>query len=189
MRRVCVFCGSGTGVRPTYKSGMKLLARALFDRGLGLVYGGGNVGLMGIVADEMLALGGEVIGVIPESLLRSEVAHKDLSQLHVVTGMHERKAMMADYADAFIAAPGGIGTLEELFEIWTWGQLGIHTKPLGFFDIEDYYAPLHDFLDHMVTEGFVRERHRTMVVMEKDPEKLLNLLAAFEHPGSIFTTP
>ena len=189
MRRVCVFCGSANGVRPAYVTQMEMLARALVDRGLGLVYGGGNVGLMKVIADSVCALGGEVIGIIPESLLKAEVAHKNLSQLHVVNGMHERKAMMAEYSDAFIAAPGGIGTLEELFEIWTWGQLGFHSKPLGCYDIENYYAPLQAFLDHMVTEGFVRNRHRNMVVVNNDPVALLDQLASFEHPGSVFSAP
>lgn len=189
MKRVCVFCGSTVGIRPAYVTQMELLARALVNRGLGLVYGGGNIGLMRVIADAVLELGGDVIGIIPESLLQAEVAHKDLTQLHVVGGMHERKAMMAEYSDAFIAAPGGIGTLEELFEIWTWGQLGFHSKPLGFFDIENYYSRLQSFLDHMVAEGFVRERHRTMMITDDDPFRLLDQLSRFEHPGSVFSAP
>lgn len=187
MRRVCVFCGSGTGVRPAYADRVKLLAKTIVARNIGLVFGGGNIGLMSILAKSALAEGGEVIGVIPESLLMAEVAFKGLTQLHVVDGMHERKAMMAEYSDAFIAAPGGLGTLEELFEIWTWGQLGLHTKPLGFFDVENYYAPLLGFLDHMVDEGFLSRRHRDMAVIDSDPALLLDRLKAFEHPGSVFS--
>ena len=189
MRRVCVFCGSGMGVKQAYTDQMTVLAKTIVGRGLELVFGGGNVGLMGVLAKAVLAEGGKAIGIIPESLLLAEVAFQGLSELHVVDGMHERKAMMAEYSDAFIAAPGGIGTLEELFEIWTWGQLGFHSKPLGFFDIADYYAPLHDFLDHMVDEGFLLPRHRTMAVIEKDPGMLLDLLQSFQHPGSVFTAP
>jgi len=189
MRRVCVFCGSATGLNPAYETGMKDLAAALVQRNLGLIYGGGNIGLMGAIADAVLDLGGEVIGVIPESLVRSEIAHPNLHQLHVVAGMHERKALMAELADAFIAAPGGIGTLEELFEVWTWGQLGLHTKPLGFYDVENYYSPLMEFLDHVHTQGFVRERHRKMAVIHSDPIRLLDQLANFEHPGSVFSEP
>ena len=189
MRRVCVFCGSSKGVRPSYVLQMEQLALALVGRGLELVYGGGNIGLMGIVADTVLANGGKVIGIIPQSLLDAEVAHPDLTELHVVKDMHERKAMMAEYSDAFVAAPGGIGTLEEMFEIWTWGQLGLHTKPLGFYDIDGYFTPLLSFLDHMVDQGFVHDRHRQMAIRETDPAQLLDQLKDFKYPGSIFSAP
>ena len=189
MRRVCVFCGSSFGTKPDYAASAEALGRLIAQSGLGLVYGGGNVGLMGVLADAMLELGGEVTGIIPETLVKAEVAHQTLTQLHVVKSMHERKAMMADLSDAFIAAPGGIGTLEELFEIWTWGQLGLHHKPLGFYDVEQYYSPLMDFLDHAHAEGFLRAPHRKMVILNADPLDLLDELACFQHPGSIFSVP
>ena len=183
MRRICVFCGSSKGTKPAYAEAARAMGTLIAQRGLGLVYGGGEVGLMGIVANAALAAGGEVIGVIPEALMRMEVGHPRLTELHVVATMHERKAMMADLSDGFIAMPGGIGTLEELFEIWTWGQLGIHPKPLGFLDVAGYYQPLHAFLDHTVTEGFVKEHHRAMTAVETDPATLLDRLAAYVAPN------
>ena len=182
MRRICVFCGSSMGNRPAYAEVAAALGRMVAERGLGLVYGGGNVGLMGIMADAALQAGGEVIGIIPEALLKLEVGHLDLTQLHVVGSMHERKAMMAEMADAFVALPGGIGTMEELFEVWTWGQLGMHPKPLGFLDVAGYYDHLHAFLDHMVAEGFLRDRHRMMVAVEQNPATLLDRFAAYTPP-------
>ena len=186
MRRVCVFCGSSAGSNPEYATHMTLLGKTLAERGLDLVYGGGSIGLMGVVADAVLAHGGKVIGVIPESIARVEVAHNRLTELMVVKDMHERKATMAQLSDGFIAAPGGIGTLEELFEIWTWAQLGLHHKPLGFFDVQDYYRPLHGFLDHMVQQGFVHHQHRNMAVVTDNPHHLLDQMTDFEHPGTIF---
>jgi len=185
MRRICVFCGSSMGTRPAYAEAARAMGTLIARRGLGLVYGGGEVGLMGIVANAALAAGGEVIGVIPEALMRMEVGHPRLTELHVVATMHERKAMMAELSDGFIAMPGGIGTLEELFEIWTWGQLGIHPKPLGFLDVAGYYQTLHTFLDHMVTEGFVKDRHRAMTAVETDPAALLDRLAAYVPPNVV----
>lgn len=182
MKRVCVFCGSSMGTRPEYAAAAEALGRMLAERGLGLVYGGGNVGLMGVAANAALAAGGEVFGVIPEALMRMEVGHLDLTELHVVASMHERKARMADMADAFIALPGGIGTLEELFEVWTWGQLGLHPKPLGILDVAGYYRHLHAFLDHALAEGFLKERHRAMVAVEADPAALLARLGAYTPP-------
>ena len=182
MKRICVFCGSSMGNRPAYAEAAAALGRLLAGRGLGLVYGGGNVGLMGVMADAALAAGGEVIGVIPEALMKWEVGHLDLTQLHVVGSMHERKARMAELADAFIALPGGIGTMEELFEVWTWAQLGLHPKPLGFLDAEGYYNHLHAFLDHMAAEGFLRDRHRAMVAVDDDPARLLDAFAAYAPP-------
>ncbi len=182
MKRICVFCGSSMGNRPAYAQAAAALGRLLAGRGLGLVYGGGNVGLMGEMADAALAAGGEVIGVIPEALMQWEVGHLDLTQLHVVGSMHERKARMADLADAFIALPGGIGTMEELFEVWTWAQLGLHPKPLGFLDAEGYYDHLHAFLDHMAAEGFLRDRHRAMVAVDSDPARLLDAFARYAPP-------
>lgn len=183
MRRICVFCGSSKGTKPAYAEAARAMGTLIAQRGMGLVYGGGEVGLMGIVANAALAAGGEVIGVIPDALMRMEVGHPRLTELHVVATMHERKAMMAELSDGFIAMPGGIGTLEELFEIWTWGQLGIHPKPLGFLDVAGYYQPLHAFLDHTVTEGFVKEHHRAMTAVETDPATLLDRLAAYVPPN------
>lgn len=185
MRRVCVFCGSSSGARPAYAEAARATGRLIARRGLGLVYGGGEVGLMGILANAALEAGGEVIGIIPEALMRMEVGHPNLTALHVVATMHERKAMMAELSDGFIALPGGIGTLEELFEVWTWGQLGIHPKPLGFLDVAGYYDHLHTFLDHSVAEGFLKDRHRAMTAVESDPATLLDRLAAYQPPDTV----
>lgn len=186
MKNVCVFCGSSMGAKPSYAQAAESLGRLLGERGLGLVYGGGDVGLMGVLARAALAAGGTVVGVIPEALQKMEgVGHLELTALHVVASMHERKAMMADLADAFIALPGGIGTLEELFEIWTWGQLGLHPKPLGFLDVDGYYHHLHAFLDHALAEGFLRERHRAMAAVESEPAVLLARLGAYEPPAVV----
>ena len=155
------------------------LGRHLAERGLTLVYGGGAVGLMGTVADAALAAGGEVIGIIPQSLQEAEIGHKGLTRLEVVDGMHARKARMAELADAFIALPGGLGTLEELFEVWTWGQLGYHAKPLGLLEVNGFYDPLLTFLDHLVDERFVRAEHRGMLQRGASPEALLDSLAAW----------
>jgi uncharacterized protein (TIGR00730 family) len=182
MKRICVFCGSSAGARPEYAEAARALGTLLARRGLGLVYGGGNVGLMGIVADAAMTAGGEVTGIIPDALLKMEVGHRDITTLHVVGSMHERKAMMAELSDAFIALPGGIGTLEELFEVWTWGQLGLHPKPLGFLDVAGYYTHLHTFLDHAAAEGFLKQRHRNMAAVEADPAVLLARLAAYQPP-------
>ena len=182
MRRVCIFCGSYSGVRAEYAGAARAMAAALVRSGLELVYGGGRVGLMGIVADEVLRLGGAAVGVIPRALREREVGHDGLTEMHVVETMHERKAMMADLADAFVALPGGLGTIEEIFEIWTWAQLGMHEKPIGFLDIGGYYAPLAAFLDHAVREGFIRPTMRNVVVFESDPEALLRRFAAYEPP-------
>lgn len=182
MRRVCVFCGSYSGVRPGYAAAARLTAEVLVEAGLELVYGGGRVGLMGIVADEVLRLGGSAVGVIPRALKAREVGHDGLTELHVVDTMHARKAMMADLADAFIALPGGLGTMEEIFEIWTWSQLGMHHKPCGFLDVEGYYAPLAVFLDHATREGFIRPQIRAAAMFERDPGALLRRFAAYEAP-------
>ncbi|EPY03102.1 TIGR00730 family Rossman fold protein [Magnetospirillum fulvum] len=186
MRRVCVFCGSSFGARPAYTEAARALGRLLVDRELELVYGGGNVGLMGVIADEVLAAGGRAIGVIPDSMVTREVAHTGLTELHVVDSMHARKALMAELSDGFIAMPGGIGTLDELFEVWTWSQIGIHAKPLGFLDVEGYYTHLQVFLDHVAAEGFMRARHRTMVAVEADPVGLLSAMGGFEAPETIW---
>jgi len=185
MRRICVFCGSSLGNWPEYAKSAAELGRLIASQGLELVYGGGNVGLMGVVADAALAAGGKVIGVIPEALMQWELGHPALSELRVVASMHERKAMMADLADGFIALPGGIGTLEELFEIWTWAQLGLHSKPLGILDSAGYYDHLHHFLDRMTTDGFVKSRHRDMVAVESDPARLLTRMRGYTPPATI----
>ncbi|MGA6163958.1 TIGR00730 family Rossman fold protein [Amycolatopsis magusensis] len=181
MKRVCVFCGSSPGNSPVYAEQAAALGKLLAERGIGLVYGGASVGTMGVVADAALAAGGEVIGVIPGHLMSAEVGHHGLTELHVVDTMHERKALMAELSDGFLALPGGAGTLEELFEVWTWAQLGLHAKPLGLVDVAGYFQPLRKFVDHMVDEGFLRPQHREMVTVDADP---LVLLAAFDaHNG------
>ncbi|WP_342243732.1 LOG family protein [Pseudomonas sp. OTU5201] len=179
LRSICVFCGASPGAKPIYREAAALLGHTLAERGITLVYGGGAVGLMGTVADAALAAGGEVIGVIPQSLMDAEIGHKSLTRLEVVDGMHARKARMAELSDAFIALPGGLGTLEELFEIWTWGQLGYHSKPLGLLEVNSFYDKLTDFLDHLVEERFVRDQHRGMLQVGGHPETLLDRLEAW----------
>ena len=176
LRSICVFCGASTGHDPIYREAAENLGRALAERGIRLVYGGGAVGLMGVVADAAMAAGGEVIGIIPQSLKDAEVGHTGLTRLEVVDGMHARKARMAELSDAFIALPGGLGTLEELFEVWTWGQLGYHGKPLGLLDTNQFYSKLSHFLDHLVDEGFVKAPHRGMLQRSDSPEALLKIL-------------
>ncbi|MFL5467077.1 MAG: TIGR00730 family Rossman fold protein [Gemmatimonadaceae bacterium] len=182
MRRLAIFCGSNSGSRPEYVEGAKSLARLLSARGIGIVYGGSSVGLMAALADAMLDEMGDVIGVIPRMLVEREVANKTLTDLRIVDSMHARKAMMAELADGFVALPGGIGTLEEFFEIWTWGQLGMHEKPCGLLNIAGYFDPLLAFLDRAVEEKFVRDTHRAMVVVESDPRALLARFEAYEPP-------
>jgi uncharacterized protein (TIGR00730 family) len=179
MKRVCVFCGSSAGLRADYTQAAEALAAAMTQRRLGLVYGGGNVGLMGKIADAMLKSGGEVIGVIPQSLVAREVAHRGLTELRVVDTMHQRKAMMSELSDAFIAMPGGFGTLEEFFEILTWSQLGLHRKPSGLLNVSGYYDRLLGMLDHAVTERFVRPSHRELAIADTDADRLLQRLADF----------
>ena len=182
MNRICVFCGSSDGARPEYAAGARALAAALTSRKIGLVYGGSNVGLMKIIADEMMQSGSEVIGVIPESLVRWEVAHENLTQLHIVSSMHERKALMADLSDGFIALPGGFGTFEEFCEIITWAQLGIHRKPCGLLNVAGYYDALLAMFDHATREQFVRPQYRRMVLEADAPNRLLDLMTAYEPP-------
>jgi uncharacterized protein (TIGR00730 family) len=177
MKRVCVFCGSSPGARPEYLAMARALGTTLARRGLGLVYGGASVGLMGAVADAALAAGGEVIGVLPKSLQAREIAHLKLTELHVVDSMHTRKAMMAERADAFIALPGGLGTMEELFEVLTWRLLGLHRKPAGLLDVAGYYSRLTSFLEHTIAEGFLRTDQLALHVAS-EPDALLDLLAA-----------
>lgn len=180
--RVCVFCGSNVGRRPEYAAAARAVGGLLAAEGLTLVYGGGSVGLMGIVADSVLAAGGRAVGVIPHSLQMKEVGHNSLSELHVVDTMHERKARMADLSDAFIALPGGLGTFEEIFEVFTWAILGIHAKPCGFLNIAGYYDPLIRFLDGSVSEGFVRREHREMILTSSDPAELLAAMRRYRSP-------
>lgn len=182
MKRVCVFCGSNPGRSPAYREAAVALGETLAARGLGLVYGGASVGLMAVVADTVLAKGGEVVGVIPQMLVDKEIAHPGLTENHVVPSMHARKAKMADLSDAFVALPGGVGTLEELFEIWTWAQLGSHTKPVGVLDVNGFYAKMHAFLDHVVAEGFLREGHRGMLLSADDPGTLIDAFATYRPP-------
>jgi uncharacterized protein (TIGR00730 family) len=185
IKSVCVYCGSNFGTDPIYTEAAKAMGRTLAERGLRLVYGGGQVGLMGVVADACIDAGGEVTGVIPDFLHHKEIAHPRVQDMHIVTSMHERKLMMADNADAFIAMPGGLGTLEELFEVWTWSQLGRHKKPVGLLNMKGYWDKLTGFLDHMREEGFVEGRHRDMLVQGETPDAVLAALEAYEFPGMI----
>lgn len=174
--RICVYCGSRHGARPAYAQAATALGQAIAARGWGLVYGGGNVGLMGTVADAVLAGGGKVLGVIPQSLMDREVGHRGLSELVVVQTMHERKQRMAEAADAFIALPGGIGTLEELYEVWTWRHLGYHAKPVGLLDVDGYYGHLLTFMRHAQAEGFLYPGQADMLQVSADPVALLDRL-------------
>lgn len=187
--RVTVFCGSVAGHDLRYAEGARALGRALVRRGLGLVTGGGRVGLMGVVVDAVLEAGGEAIGVIPRLLATREIAHDGMTHLHVVETMHERKALMATLGGAFVAMPGGMGTLEELFEALTWAQLGIHRKPVGVLDVGGFWTPLERFLDHQVAEGFLRPNHRAILVGDADPDALLDLLERGLPPGSALSAP
>jgi hypothetical protein len=182
VRRVCVFCGSSPGRDPRYAEAAAALARGLSARGLGVVFGGGSVGLMGVLADHALAAGVPVTGVIPHGLAARELAHRGVADMRVVATMHARKALMAELADGFVALPGGIGTFEELFEIVTWGQLGIHRKPVGVLNVAGYYDPLVALLDHAVAEGFVTAENRRGVIVDPSPERLLDRMAAHEPP-------
>ena len=179
MQRICVFSGSNPGIRPEYQQAARSLAQEIVARGLGVVYGGASVGLMGVMADTVLAGGGEIIGVIPRGLFRQEITHKGLTQLHEVASMHERKALMADLADGFIALPGGFGTFDELFEIITWAQLGLHSKPIGLLNVADYFAPLLALVVHASTEGFIPAAHQTLLMLEENPVNLLDRFAAY----------
>ena len=174
MKRICIFTGSRYGKSPEYAAVAVRLGRELVARGCGLVYGGGNVGLMNAIADTVLDSGGEVIGVIPNSLVSREVAHRGLTELRVVQSMHERKAVMAELSDGFIAMPGGIGTMEEIFEVLSWAQLGLHDKPCGLLNAAGYYDPLIQFLDHAVSADFIKPQHRALMIVEERPAALLD---------------
>jgi uncharacterized protein (TIGR00730 family) len=182
MTRICVFCGSSIGFRPNFAEAARDLGRALLQRRLGLVYGGGNVGLMGTIADAVIKGGGEVIGVIPEALVERELAHGGVAELVVVRSMHERKAKMAELSDAFIAMPGGYGTFEEFCEIITWAQLGLHRKPCAILNIDGFYDPLLSLFDRAVAEGFLRPANRLIVLQDTNPHRLLDTLANYTPP-------
>lgn len=182
MNRVCVFCGSSIGGNKAYRDAAEALGQLLARRNIGLVYGGGNVGLMGVIADAVMAAGGDVIGVIPHALNAREIAHTKVTELRVVDSMHTRKAMMADLSDAFIAMPGGVGTFEEFFEAVTWTQLGLHRKPCGLLNVAGFYTPLAAFIDQAVSEGFIKPVHRASIVVDDNPERLLNTLERVHLP-------
>ena len=182
MRAVCVFCGSNPGARPDYLEAAGRTGRTIARAGLTLVYGGASVGCMGAVADAALEQGGRVVGVIPQSLIDKEIAHTGLTENHVTTSMHERKAKMAELSDGFIALPGGAGTMEEMFEVWTWGQLGLHAKPLALLDVAGFFEPLVAFLDHQRAEAFMQPAHREMLLVDRDPAALLDRMAAYQPP-------
>jgi uncharacterized protein (TIGR00730 family) len=179
---ICVFCGSNVGGKAAYADAAREIGSLLARRGLRLVYGGGNVGLMGELADAAMGAGGTVVGVVPDHLERKEVAHRGVTELRVVDSMHTRKALFEELSDGFIALPGGLGTYEELFEILTWGQLGLHTKPIGLLDVEGFYAPLRAFLEHAIEEGFVREEHYSMLLIDTAAENLLERMADWAPP-------
>jgi len=180
---ICVYCGSSPGRIEAYGSAGCALAKSLVSRNIRLVYGGAGIGIMGMVADQVLKLGGQAIGVIPKALAHKEVAHKNLTELYVTQSMHERKMLMAELSDGFIALPGGIGTLEELFEIWTWAQLGFHNKPCGLLNVEGYYDSLIGFLDHVFAEQFVKKDHHAMLIVETNPDALLDHYINYQPPA------
>jgi uncharacterized protein (TIGR00730 family) len=182
LHRVCVFCGSQAGRRAAYAEAARTFGRLLAERGIGLVYGGGRVGMMGVLADSVLARGGEVIGVIPQALVARELAHTSVTDLRVVASMHERKALMAELSDAFVALPGGFGTLEEFCEATTWTQLGLHQKPCGVLNVEGFFDMLLGLFDHAAAEGFIHQEHRAIVVVESDSGRLLDRLAGYCPP-------
>jgi len=182
IKTICVYCGSSPGKNPAFLRAAESLAKTLCERGIGLVYGGAAVGVMGAVADAVLSRGGEVIGVIPHNLATKEVAHAGLSELLVVASMHERKARMEELSDGFIALPGGWGTFEEIFEMLTWAQLGMHQKPCGLLNVAGYYDHLFTFLEHAVAENFVRSEHQPMIIMEQDPVSLLDRFRDYTAP-------
>lgn len=184
LKNVCVFCGARTGDDPAHGAAAQALGELLGSGGRRLIYGGGGIGMMGLVADATLRAGGEVIGVIPEHLATREVAHAGLTELRVVGSMHERKQLMASLADGFVVLPGGLGTLEEFFEIWTWGQLGLHRKPYGLLNVNGYFGHLLAFLDHTVAAGFVRQEHRDLVLVDDAPARLLQRLDDHRPPAA-----
>lgn len=187
--RITVFTGSRHGNSDTYLHAVEAFAKTLADHGYGVVFGGGNVGLMGVLADTVLASGGQVWGVMPESLTTAEVPHPDLTHLEIVPNMHVRKERMADLGDAFVALPGGAGTLEELFEAWTWQQLGIHTKPVALYNVAGFWDPLIDMIDHMAGQGFMRRQFTDALIVESEPEALLAALTTWQRPKHLWKDP
>ena len=179
MNRVCVFCGSSKGIHPSYQEAAQELARVLVQQRLDLIYGGGGIGLMGILADTVLSLGGKVYGVITDALMAREVAHLQLTELAVVSTMHERKARMSSMADGYIALPGGFGTFEELFEVITWAQLGLHSRPIGLLNVKGYFSPLLELIDHGVREGFIQASHRQLIMASEQPAELVQSLGNY----------
>lgn len=183
MKRVCVFCGSNHGVRPAYTAAAEKLARFLVKLGIGIVYGGGNIGLMGVLADTAIIAGGEVTGVIPRALFAKEVGHAGITDMRIVGSMHERKALMAELSDGFIALPGGWGTFDEFCEVLTWAQLGLHRKPCGILNVEGYYDPLLKMFDHSVAEGFLKPEYRPLVIAASEPEELIAKMQGYQPPS------
>ncbi len=183
MRSLCVFCGSRSGTPPLYAEQARQLGALLAKHGIALVYGGGHIGLMGVLADAVLAAGGQAVGVIPRSMVDSELAHTGLTTLHVVETMHQRKALMADLSDGFAALPGGYGTADELFEILTWKQLRIHTKPVGVLNTAGYFDPLLAWLDRCILEGFIKPKHRELLLVQNTPEGLMEVMMDYQPPA------
>lgn len=183
MKAVCVFCGSKSGNKPAYEQMAITVGNLFVDRGIDLVYGGGSIGLMGVIADTLLARGGHVYGVIPQHLRQLEVQHDAATEMHIVANMHERKAMMGDLSDGFLTLPGGLGTLEELFEVLSWAQLGIHQKPIGLLNVDGYFDSLLAFVDTCVSEGFTREKYRRLLLVDDDPVRLLDAMAGYSAPS------
>ncbi|MCK6609836.1 MAG: TIGR00730 family Rossman fold protein [Bacteroidia bacterium] len=182
IKRIAIYCGSALGNSPEYKEAAIELVQSIHKRGMGIVYGGGNVGIMGVIADEMVRLGGECIGVIPHSLLKKELGHTGITRLIEVENMHQRKATMFELADACIALPGGIGTMEELFEAFTWTQLGFHDKPCGVLNVQGFYKPLENLLQHMVDSGFLKQEFKNLLISKDQVDELLDALQNFEMP-------
>jgi uncharacterized protein (TIGR00730 family) len=189
LRSICVFCGASPGIDPRHAAAAERVGATLAERGIRVVYGGGRRGLMGAVADAALAAGGEVVGVIPRGLVDRELAHPGLTHLEIVESLHERKARMAELSDAFVTLPGGLGTLEELAEVLSWAQLDLHAKPIGLLDVGGYFAALEAFLDRAVSEGFVAERHRRLLLRAEELDDLLDRFAAWEPPAGRFARP
>lgn len=182
IRRLCVFCGSASGQRAEYTEAAVAVGQLIGARGMELIYGGGSIGLMGAIADAALSSGARVVGVIPKRLARKEIAHHGLSELHIVASMHERKAKMADLSDAFVALPGGMGTMDELFEILTWGQLGEHAKPIGLLNVAGYYDSLLALMETMIAEKFVKEKHRDLLVVDTEVDRLIDRILEHQPP-------
>ena len=182
MKRICVFCGSSPGIKPEYRQTAQNLGHALVKRNLGLVYGGASVGMMGTVAKAVFEQGGDIVGIIPKDLAKKNVAFHELSDLRIVNTMHERKAMMSELSDGFIALPGGLGTIEEIFEVITWAQLGIHHKPCGFLNVGHYYDKLLEFLDYAVQQQFIQQEYRSMILVDEWPDALLQQFEKYQPP-------